>query len=149
LIDRYAEEIRLDFACTRCTTFYRDDLEKAFESDSSYYFENAEYVRGKGRLDFPKDPPPELVIEVDVTHSSMNKFPLFAAFGIREVWRYSQGVWKIFALESGGYVERLESSILRNITAPDLTKLTELSRNVERPAWFDHVRAWARDLASR
>ncbi|MBZ5618558.1 MAG: Uma2 family endonuclease [Acidobacteriia bacterium] len=45
-------------------------------------------IRGKDEIDLATDPPPELTIEVDITSSSLNRFPIFAAVGVAEVWRY-------------------------------------------------------------
>jgi Uma2 family endonuclease len=75
LVELFADEMELDFIRTRSTTFRREDLEKGFEPDSSFYFQNAGRVRGKERLNLKKDPPPQLVIEVDITHESMKQVP--------------------------------------------------------------------------
>src|SRR5688572_26565724 len=58
------------------TTFRRQDLEKGLEPDECYYFENAERVRGKSEIDLRRDPPPDLVVEMDVTHRSIDRIPL-------------------------------------------------------------------------
>lgn len=34
------------------------------------------------------DPPPDLVLEIDITSSSLDKRPIYAAFGVSELWRY-------------------------------------------------------------
>ena len=34
------------------------------------------------------DPPPDLVVEVEMTRSAIDKLRLFASMGIPEVWRY-------------------------------------------------------------
>ena len=48
-------------------------------------------VRGLKRIDLRRDPPPDLVIEVDVTHSSVPRMPIYAALGVPEVWRLAEG----------------------------------------------------------
>jgi Uma2 family endonuclease len=35
------------------------------------------------------NPPPDLIIEIDLYHTSMNKFPIYAAMGVEEIWRYA------------------------------------------------------------
>src|SRR5215510_6549760 len=62
------------------------------------------------------DPPPDLIIEVDVTSWSVDRFPIFAAFGAREVWRYDGTRVNIFRLDGGGYVEAESSGILPPLT---------------------------------
>jgi Uma2 family endonuclease len=146
LIALIAEEMEFDFECTRCTTFLREDLKKGFEGDSSYYFQNASRVRGAKRLDLTNDPPPELIIETDVTNSSMNKFLIFAAVGVREIWVHSGGEFSIFTLKDKHYVKQLESSVLPKAAASKLTEFVQSSFELDRPTWVKRVRAWARSL---
>jgi len=49
------------------TTFTRRDLSKGFEPDSCFYIQNVEQVRDKEEIDLTVDPPPDLVIEIDIT----------------------------------------------------------------------------------
>jgi Uma2 family endonuclease len=57
-------------------TIKRPDLEAGKEPDSCYYFANEPAVRGKTKLDFTQDPPPDLAIEIDITSSSINQLAL-------------------------------------------------------------------------
>src|SRR5437773_7182305 len=116
LVELIADGMALDFIRTRSTTFRREDLEKGFEPDSSFYFQNVEHVRGKKRLNLKKDPPPELVIEVDITNASMNKFPIYSGIGVTEVWHYSDDGLGIFTLEADEYVRCVQSSIFPKVT---------------------------------
>ncbi len=143
LVETLADEMNIDFQRTRSTTFQRQDLERGFEPDSSFYFRNAEYVRGKEWLNLTKDPAPELVIEIDVTSESMNKFPIHAAFGVPEIWRYSNRAMSILTLKRNKYTEQLQSSIFPKVTASDLTDLIRSSQELRRPIWIKHIRGWA------
>jgi Uma2 family endonuclease len=133
LVELFADEMELDFIRTRSTTFRREDLEKGFEPDSSFYFRNAGRVRGKKRLNLKKDPPPELVIEVDITAESMNKSPIYLGIGVPEVWHYSSDVLRIFTLEGDKYVECPQSSIFPKVTASALTGFIRSSLELKRP----------------
>ncbi len=53
------------------TTFRRKDRAKGLEPDECYYFRNEAKMRGRKRLDMKKDPPPELVVEIDIMHRSV------------------------------------------------------------------------------
>jgi Uma2 family endonuclease len=107
-----AEETGTDYCPAGSTTFRRRDLEKGFEPDSCYYFAQADKVRGKDKLDLAVDPPPELVIEVDITRSSLDRFRIFAAVGVSEVWRYDGERVAMFRLANGEYTEVGESIAL-------------------------------------
>jgi hypothetical protein len=53
------------------TMFRRKDRAKGLEPDECNYFRNEAKMRGRKRLDLKKDPPPELVVEIDITHRSV------------------------------------------------------------------------------
>ena len=87
------------------TTLKRSDLKKGAEPDKCYYIQNESLVRGRiVNLNF--DPPPDLVVEVDITHTDINKNALYADLGIPEFWRYDGEVLKIYQLQSGEYQEQ-------------------------------------------
>ncbi len=69
-------------------TIKRADIKKGVEPDSCHYIQSAPVVRNVQEFNFEVHPPPDLVIEVDITNNSRIKFPLFSALGIPEVWRY-------------------------------------------------------------
>src|SRR5580692_10050726 len=91
LVDLIAAEMEIDCVDAGSTTFRRKDLAKGFEPDGCFYFRNLERIRGKKEINLRKDPPPDLVIEVDITSPSLNKLPIFWNIGVSEVWRYSKG----------------------------------------------------------
>jgi len=87
LFERLTEDLDIEICAAGSTTFQKEDLERGFEPDESYYIENAAYMRGRKSVNLDFDPPPDLSIEIDVTQSSINRMNIFAAIGIREVWR--------------------------------------------------------------
>ena len=143
LVETIAEEIQVDILNAGSTTFKRADLSKGFEPDSCFYIQNAERVRGKDEIDLAVDPPPDLIIEIDITSLSLNKFPIFAAIGIPEVWRYDGQAVTIFKLENGEYSVREASVVLPGLTSQVLTRFLEDSRSMKRSAWIRSVREWA------
>lgn len=82
------EELDLEFARTGSFTCKRDDLERGAEPDSCYYIQHEEQVRGKEPIDLNRDPPPDLVVEIEYTQSALPKLQLYAAMGVPEFWRY-------------------------------------------------------------
>lgn len=103
------EEHGMDFLSAGSLTCKREDIRKGFEPDSCYYVENAGRVRGKSELDLKKDPPPDLAVEVDISHSSMNKFQIYAALKVPEIWLWDGKHLKAFVLQKGGYAPVKES----------------------------------------
>lgn len=78
LVEISAEELGIEIDDLGSTTFKREDLQRGFEPDSCFYIENLERIRGKSNIDLSVDPPPDLVIKVDITSSSPDKFSLLS-----------------------------------------------------------------------
>jgi Uma2 family endonuclease len=110
-----AEEQDLNYNLFGSMTIKRPDLAAGKEPDSCYYIANELAVRGKTKLDFTQDPPPDLAVEIDITSSSINQLSLYATLGIGEVWRYDGSVLIFYQLQSGRYV-----SVDRSPTFPIL-----------------------------
>ena len=145
LAEIVAEETGRDVLQSGSATFKREDLLKGFEPDSSFYLDaHAELVRGKKELDLRVDPPPDLVIEIDITSSSLPRLPIFAAVGVAEVWRYEGRRVVFFCLEDAGYVEVERSAVLPPITSRQATVFLDESERLKQPAWLRRVRDWVR-----
>jgi Uma2 family endonuclease len=126
------------------TTFRREDVARGFEPDSCFYFgDQAIAMRGRDQVDLHTDPPPALVVEIDLTHPSLDKFPIYAALGVTEVWRFDgQCVW-FYQRETQGYTPIDISAVLDGVTTQDITAFIERGRQTDRQVLFDEVRAWA------
>jgi Uma2 family endonuclease len=104
-------------------------------------------VRAHEVLDLDSDIPPDLVIEIDITHPSLDKFPIYAALGIPEVWRYAEQKCLIYRQYANGYAVEDSSTVLPGVTSHQLTHLVARGYEMLRPAWLRQVRAWAEGLA--
>lgn len=144
LVEVLAEEWGVDIARLGSMTFKRKDLQRGFEPDSCFYIQHADAIHGKQQIDIAVDPPPDLSIEVDITSGSLNRFPIFAAVGIPEVWRFDGKRVAIFRLESGGYVEAANSLVLQAVTGEILTLFLDESQKLKSTAWLRKAREWAR-----
>ena len=103
LIDVWTEERGLAVRAGRTTTFQRKDLERGLEPDNCYYIQHVSQVRDRGELDLAIDPPPDLVVEVDVSSSSLVRLPSFASMGVPEVWRWRQERILVYRLAGDDY----------------------------------------------
>jgi Uma2 family endonuclease len=86
------------------TTMNYPSLKKGAEPDNAYYIQNQPLVKGR-QVDFKQDPPPDLVVEVDITHTDIAKNKFYAKLGIPEFWRFDGKILRIYELQSQEYVE--------------------------------------------
>lgn len=144
LVLAVAEEQNIEAEDLGSTTFRREDLERGFEPDSCFYIQNEEQVRGKDRIDLAVDPPPDLVIEIDIISPSFSKLPIYAQIGVPEVWRYDGERLKILVLDESDYMETAESAVFPPVTSHVLSDFVEKSKITRRTVWLKTVQDWVR-----
>ncbi len=125
-------------------TLVSNKLRKGADPDESYYIQNAHLANIKNKLfDDATDTPPDLVVEVDRTHSSDDKFEIYAAFGIKEFWLYSREVLHIFVLtETGEYLEAKQSVALPILRAEVLTEFISRAQKEEQFKVLSDFQDW-------
>lgn len=141
-----AEEAGTEIYGLGSTTFKREELERGFEPDACFYIAHIAEVHGKDRLDMAVDPPPDLVIEIDITHSSLDKLSIFRSMGVPEVWRYDGERLEFRFATSDGYELQPRSHWLPMLYADALAVLLREGPDYGDVAWIRRVRAWARAL---
>ena len=117
---------------------------KGAEPDCSFYVQNARAIIGKPQIDLSVDPPPDVVVEIDITSESLGKFPIYAAFGVPEIWRYDGAPAQIYHLVNQSYVEADASMAFACVTAKALTDFTEQSKTEGQSAALASFRQWVR-----
>jgi Uma2 family endonuclease len=117
MIEAYSEIKGIEILSVASVTVKRSDLKKAYEADESYYVTNVDRVLAKEELDFEVDPAPDLVVEVELTSSAIDKLELFAAMQVREVWRHDGAAVQFYRLVDGSYVPIATSLELPGLAA--------------------------------
>jgi len=101
-VEAIVDELEIELRSLGSLTLEREDLTRAVEPDSCFYIQNESLVRGRN-INLPNDPPPDLAIESDYTNSSVNKFTIYAAIGVSEIWRYRRESLQVYQLVEGKY----------------------------------------------
>ena len=148
LVEEVALEMGIDVDNVGSHTFMREDLARGFEPDTCFYIQNADRVSGKARIDLAVDPPPDLVIEIDIAHPSLDKLPLYAAAGVPEVWRYADNGVTMYRLAGDAYHRQEESLVLPGLTSQLVSQFMQDSTAMKRTAWVRRVREWARQFTA-
>jgi Uma2 family endonuclease len=126
------------------TTYRRADLHRGFEPDASFYVQSEERIRGQREVDLTVDPPPDVVLEMEMSRVALDKLPLFASMGIPEVWRCDGQRVTILILDQDHYHESPSSQALPLLTSEVLTRFLAESRTMLSPDWFQAVSDWSR-----
>ncbi|MEL7506223.1 MAG: Uma2 family endonuclease [Cyanobacteria bacterium J06554_1] len=139
-------ELGLRLKSMRSTTLDRADLDKGAEPDNAYYIQNQPKVAGK-TVDLKIDPPPDIVVEVDITHTDIDKNRLYASLGVPEFWRFDGEVWRIYCLVNNVYEETETSPTFRFVEKENLYRFLEEAQQDEVEAEIN-LRSWVRDFIS-
>lgn len=126
------------------TTLNREALDRSAEPDDAYYIQNQALVAGRDVV-LDEDPPPDLVVEVDITHTDIDKLRLYAAMGVPEFWRYDGRVWRIYCLRKEVYEEVEASLTFPDVPKAKLYEFLAMARQDEVEAERE-LRGWVRSL---
>ncbi|MGH9759561.1 MAG: Uma2 family endonuclease [Blastocatellia bacterium] len=102
-------ELNTEWLSLGSVTLKQHPLGSGAEADDCFYFEAANSIIRKERLNLATDPPPDIVVEIDLINESSGKLDSYASFGVPEVWRYVREHVEIMNLAGGKY-ETVETS---------------------------------------
>jgi len=143
LIAILTEELNLEFDSCGSVTLRRQKKSKGTEPDDCYYIRNVAQMLGKKRINLETgDPPPDLAIEIDVTHPTLDKLSIYAGLGVPEVWRYNGARVEFHRLVEEGYVVIPASDIFPFLAPAALVDFLRLGRSQGINAMRRAFRAW-------
>jgi len=142
LIFALAVELKIKIRSAGSTTLKRQPIAKGIEPDSCYYIQNEQAIRGKQQLDLRTDPAPDLAIEIDITSSSVNKFNIYAALSVAELWRYDGEILKFYQLMESQYIEINFSKAFPLISVSDMNRFIQQSKTMDEVDLVESFRAW-------
>lgn len=144
-VEDAAEVLEIDYESYGSTTWRKQIKMVGAEPDNCFYFQNESSVRGRLDIDLGRgDPPPDLVLEIDMTSKSLDRFPIYARLGVPELWCYDDGVLNIYCLQNDRYIKTQVSLALPQLPVQELPDLIEAHRMQGRRALRQAVREWAR-----
>ena len=90
--------------------------ESAIEPDYCFYIDHWQAVSGKKRINWRTDPPPDLVLEIDVTsYSDVNDY---LPYRVPEMWLFKRNQLCIYQLQGTVYSLQTESQQFPGIGLP-------------------------------
>ena len=130
-------------------TFRLEAREAGVEGDRTYYFgDNAAIMAGPIEIDLATQPPPDLAIEVEVTHPADKAIATYARIGVPEVWHYHARRRTLAFLvlgEDGTYRPVARSRNLPGLTPEDVLEQLRLADEIRVfSRWYTQLTEWVR-----
>lgn len=88
LLDQIALEFNVPIARRGSSTLMLEAKGRGLEADSCCWIENESAIRAVKRLDLTIHRPPDLVVEIDITHAVVDRESVYAALGVPEMWHF-------------------------------------------------------------
>jgi Uma2 family endonuclease len=115
--------------------------ESGIEPDYCFYIDNWQAISGKKRIDWQQDPPPDLVIEIDIT--SYSDVQDYLPYRVPEVWLFKNQQLFIYQFQGADYQRQSQSRYF-----PDVDLPSAISRCVQ-IAYDRNTSAAIRDFKQR
>jgi len=115
LLETITEVLNIPILSLGNTTFRREDSARGLEPDECWYIGHEEQMRGRDSIDLLIDPPPDLVIEVEISRSVLDRMEIYAALGVPEVWRCDGRTLVVAVLAGDSYTEADQSPTFPNV----------------------------------
>jgi Uma2 family endonuclease len=144
LIKVLIEEFNLPARLGGSVTLRRRRRSRGLEPDRCFWIASAARLQGRQHLDLRTDPPPDLAVEIDVTHSSLNRMSIYAALGVPEVWRLAAGTLTFNVLDSRSYAVRTHSLAFPRLASAELLPFLEQQGQTDDTSIVRQFREWAR-----
>ncbi len=131
------------------TTYRRAKKKSGAEGDKTFYFAaHAELMRGSLNVNLEVQPPPDLAIEVEVSHSADDAMRVWGRLRVPEVWRYDPiaeefGFW--LRRQSGTYKQSKRGLAFPILAPQDVVGQMRLADQLGAGAWHKRLPAWVRE----
>ena len=124
------------------TTFRREDFARGLEPDECWYIGHEAPMRERDSIDLLIDPPPDLVIEIEISRSVLDRMEIYAALGVPEVWRCDGRTLTIAVLADDGYAESDHSPTFPSIPLAGIVEHLSLRSQTDETSIVRAFRAW-------
>jgi Uma2 family endonuclease len=135
------------------TTFRRADLEVGVMGDKTFYLgAHAERMRGPRDVDPAVDPPPDLAIEVEISHAPAESLEVYRRLQVGEVWHLvgrpplSFQILRFMPNPAGTYAAVEQSGVLPALRADSILEQLRQAEALGATGWFARLPGWVASL---
>jgi Uma2 family endonuclease len=145
LLLAFCTALEIEFRGYRSTLVRKPGLDHGVMPDLTYYVQNFSSIRGiRGKIDLASYPPPDLAVEVVVTHGHELAMEVCKELGVPELWVHdvAEGGVTFWQRRRGGYSPRERSPAFPFLRSADLAPWladTDAGDNAE----FVRMQRWA------
>jgi Uma2 family endonuclease len=150
LVTALAQGLKVPCEVAATATFRRKAKSAGVEGDETFYFgKNAEVMKGLKDIDLTAQPPPDLAIEVEVSHSADDAVLVWGRLGVAEVWRFDPIAWQCSfwgRRGDGTYEPRDGSLAFPMLTPDDVLQQMRLADELGYGEWNARLGQWVRKV---
>jgi Uma2 family endonuclease len=121
-------------------------VDRGIEPDNCYWIASELQVRDKTEIDLDLDPPPDLFVEIEITHCFLDRLEIAARLNVAEVWCFDGSVLKVLILQPDGtYSESDRSKAFPGFPVKDIAPFLKRTPDVDYLTQMRRFREWVRD----
>lgn len=144
MFEMAAYQLDIEIDSLGSTTLRLQPKMRGLEPDECYYVQHAAAAAGRNEFDPQHDPPPDLAIEVNVSHTDLSRDSVYAALGVPEIWHFDDedDAVRILLLSGGSYATADRSAALPIFTPTVLQSFVERRAQVSERVVVKEFVAW-------
>lgn len=145
MVEAYTLQRRTPRHTGGSTAFKREAKKRGLEADQCYWIQHEPQMRSRKEFDPRLGPPPDLAIEVDITHSSLDRLSIYADLEVPEIWHFDGQAFSILLLREGKYESSDHSAALPELPADVVMRFPSLSDEMGEVEMMAEFVDWVRE----
>lgn len=145
LIDTLTAELETPVRSVGSTTLRSQFAERGAEPDEAYMLANEAALRGRDDYDVNVDPPPDLLVEIDITSTSLHRLPVYAVLKVPEIWVHNGRQLQVKLLEGDSYEDSETSAAFPSLPMSDFAAWIDKAYLLDETTWIRSFRQWVRE----
>ena len=139
------EELGWNMASFGSMTFQGRKRRHGLEPDQCYWIQNEPLVRCQDMIDLQRDPPPDLVVEIDISPSALDRMAIYGVLQVPEVWCYDGQSLRVQLLQTDGkYAEGQQSLAFPFLPPTEVLRFLQLRSTMSETELLRQFRLWLR-----
>lgn len=146
LVEALTEELDVPICGLGNTTFRHEGAGCGLEPDEAWFIGPEATIRSKRAIDMTVDPPPDLVAEIEISRSALDRMQVYAQLRVPEVWRYDGRQLRVCLLQKdNSYADSESSSALPQLRRVDLEQFLNQRDETDDTSLLRSFRKWVRE----